>query len=490
MAKEENRGANQVRICCYVENYIAGGADMFLVYLINHWPRDEDEFILICNRSHDGLEQIFKKRLCRRHRLIELDIITMPILRPRVWRWVYSTLARLGIWLVRSRMARSGLKRLNNRSLPAKFSAKGQRGLNPANNIWISRETRRAIRQSLISFGTRVLFSGVRGVLFLSNYLLYIYYVWKLTRLFRWVNMDALILNNGGYPGAESCRAAVIAGRLARTGPIVMVVHNLAVNIQQTKSRLGCILEHFIDRYVDRHSTLVVVSEAAKRALQQNRRISQQPRLIYNGVRECLPAEHNSVNPHLEFDLPVDCRIVGMVSSFDPRKGHETLLGAAPDILAAVPDARFLILGKGSPERTQRIRDLITHYDLEVTVTLCGFRTNVIEYMRLFDVLVFPSTQYEGCPMVLLEAMSCGVPVVAADIGGVAEIVEHGHTGFIVPPENPEALATALIKLLQTPTLVRKMKEASYRRYRDHFSVARMAWDYENLLRSLTIVSR
>jgi glycosyltransferase involved in cell wall biosynthesis len=93
--------------------------------------------------------------------------------------------------------------------------------------------------------------------------------------------------------------------------------------------------------------------------------------------------------------------------------------------------------------------------------------------MYALDILVL-SSQWEGLPNVVLEAMAAGKPVVATNVGACAEVVVNGETGWIVPPQNPPALAEAVLRLLKDPELAGTMGRRGRRRVEEHFTVDKM----------------
>jgi glycosyltransferase involved in cell wall biosynthesis len=171
------------------------------------------------------------------------------------------------------------------------------------------------------------------------------------------------------------------------------------------------------------------------------------------------------------FGWPDTGGIVGMAAQFIPRKGHDTLLRAVPSILRDHPGTRFLLFGKGPlhQEMSRRVRET----GLEDAVHFPGFRKDLPALLPSLDLLVHPATM-EGLGIILLQAAASSLPVVATAAGGIPEAVVDGETGFLVPPENPEALAKAVSALLADPALARAMGEAARNRVLREFSVSRM----------------
>jgi glycosyltransferase involved in cell wall biosynthesis len=150
------------------------------------------------------------------------------------------------------------------------------------------------------------------------------------------------------------------------------------------------------------------------------------------------------------------------------RKGVEVLLEA----LRELPGARLLIAGDGEHRAALERRAGAS----TVFLGRCG-AAQVRELLRGAAALVVPSI-YEGMPLVVLEAMEAGVPVVASRVSGIPEVVEGGVTGWLVPPEDPEALAAALAQVLGDPEEARRRGEAGRRRVEERFrpAAAAKAW--------------
>jgi glycosyltransferase involved in cell wall biosynthesis len=113
-------------------------------------------------------------------------------------------------------------------------------------------------------------------------------------------------------------------------------------------------------------------------------------------------------------------------------------------------------------------------------VKFLGFRDDVPSLLQAMDVFVLPSLS-EGLPLSVLEALSLKKPVVASDVGGIPEIIENGVTGYLVPPENPEALAEKITLLLQNPERAAVIGQAGRRRVEEDFSLPRMIREHQSL---------
>lgn len=143
---------------------------------------------------------------------------------------------------------------------------------------------------------------------------------------------------------------------------------------------------------------------------------------------------------------------VGTMGRLDPDKGHDVFLRAARVVAERYPDARFLIAGHDPTGYRPHLQQLIAELGLERQAKLVGFVADVPAFMAELDVFVLAS-RTEGFGQVLVEAMAAGRPVVASAIAPITEIVTHGVTGLLVPPEDPRSLAEAIVQLLENPNL-------------------------------------
>jgi glycosyltransferase involved in cell wall biosynthesis len=169
-----------------------------------------------------------------------------------------------------------------------------------------------------------------------------------------------------------------------------------------------------------------------------------------------------------ELGLPVGGPVVGAIGGVTAKKGHVHLVRATASLLARVPDIRLVIVGL--PIDPEPVRRAIGEAGLEGRVLLAGYHPAAARLLPAFDVFALPSL-HEGMPLSLLEAMVLGIPVVAARVGGVPEVVTDGVDGLLVPPADDDALATALADLLLDGERPRVLAEAA-RSTAERFSLA------------------
>ena len=153
-------------------------------------------------------------------------------------------------------------------------------------------------------------------------------------------------------------------------------------------------------------------------------------------------------------------------------KDVETLIRAFAKVRVQCPGVHLLVVGDG-PYRP-RVESLVAELDLAAHVTLAGLRRDIPQTLAVSDVFVLSTTDGEGLPITILEAMSSGLPVVASDVTGVSEEVVHGETGLVVPPKDPLALSRELVDLLTAREEARAMGKRGRERIDEYFTMERM----------------
>lgn len=166
--------------------------------------------------------------------------------------------------------------------------------------------------------------------------------------------------------------------------------------------------------------------------------------------------------------------IVGSIGRLEPRKGHEDLIRAMPDILRQVPQATLRVAGHDPWGYGPTLQAVIADLGLAEAVQLVGFSHDVPAFLHALDIFALASRS-EGFGQVVIEAMAAGKPVVASRIAPLTEIVVDGDTGLLVQPENPKAFAEAIVWLLTHPETARRMGQCGRERVRQHFSAEHMA---------------
>jgi glycosyltransferase involved in cell wall biosynthesis len=154
------------------------------------------------------------------------------------------------------------------------------------------------------------------------------------------------------------------------------------------------------------------------------------------------------------------------------------LISAAQSLCCSIPEVMFLMVGDGT-ERP-RLQQQVREFGLEKHFLFLGRRSDIPELLACCNMAVLPS-ETESLPNAVLEAMSAGLAVVATSTGGTLEVIDDGVSGLLVPPQNPQLLAAAILRLLQDPQLARRLGIAGQERMRSHFSFDRLIAAFEEL---------
>ncbi len=280
------------------------------------------------------------------------------------------------------------------------------------------------------------------------------------------IDVRADVVHNHMYRAEIVGTKAVIAlGEAGHRRPwVISTVHSSRVRScedQEELQRLTSSIDH-----------LIVVSNAIDRKVVAEGRTAAPRSLIYNGI-DLVRYDHQEPCCTLrdEYGMEPTSPIVGVVGRLELEKGHPTLLEAWPHVLEACPSAYLLIVGEGS--RHEALRDIARAQGIERHVVFTGRRDDIPAVTAAFDVAVLPSYR-EAQGLTILEAMALSRPVVASNVGGIPEMIEDGVTGLLVPPQDPPALAAAIVRLLNDHQLADVLGRAGHDLVHDRFCVELM----------------
>ncbi|MCI0463519.1 MAG: glycosyltransferase [Gemmataceae bacterium] len=180
-------------------------------------------------------------------------------------------------------------------------------------------------------------------------------------------------------------------------------------------------------------------------------------------------------------------RIVGAAGRLSPEKGFDQLIDAVALVTRTAPDVGFVLFGDG-PLREALARRIVES-GLAGRFVLAGFRADVGRFLPHLDVGVLSSFT-EGLPVILLETMAAGVPVVSTAVGGTPEVIEDGVSGYLVPPGSPEALAQRILDMLADEAMRLEMGQRGQQRVRAEFTFAAQSVQYQRLFERLVAEGR
>jgi len=270
-----------------------------------------------------------------------------------------------------------------------------------------------------------------------------------------------------------------------RNGPqIVWGIHNLLRPADAPKRatrwamRLARSLSHI-------PAAIVCCSEAVRSVYQELGYPAAKLKVVENGVDtgRCRPDEQARREVRAELSIPPDADVVGMVGNYAPVKDFPCFLEAASQIARRRPDVHFVLAGKDVAAPNAELSEAIDRLELCGRAHLLGLRDDLPRVYNAFDVLACTSHN-EAFGLVVLEALSSGIPCVATDVGDLRRVV--GDCGRIVPVGDAGAAAAALLETLDKTHEQRcRISLAARRRAEEHYSAARMAEGYERIYRQL-----
>jgi len=268
---------------------------------------------------------------------------------------------------------------------------------------------------------------------------------------------------------AHTPRAAMLGGvASALTGvPLVYHVHSptLRDSTRPAQNWVNAIIER---ASMVQATALIAVSESMARHICQTRVDEKKIFVVHNGVPVAKPRP-------LRLTKQVEW-MLGMVALFRPRKGVEVLLRALAKLNLQGRSVRLRLVGKfETPEYEFKVKRLVDDIGVGDIVEWVGFSQDVVADLTHMDLFVLPSLFGEGLPMVVLEAMSVGVPVVTTRVEGIPEAIRDGLDGLVVGPGNPDDLAWAIARVMDGDADWETLRKNAIQRQADLFSDRAMA---------------
>jgi glycosyltransferase involved in cell wall biosynthesis len=407
-----------MKICIFTENHLKGGVDTFLINLINAWPDPNDTITLSCNSSHPGLETISQK--------VQRETIVHKYYR------FYAS----------------------------KFAA----------------------RQDKWGIGNLFLIRAFYVLTYrlLQYPILFPWYVFSLSLKFRKSDFDRLLVVNGGYPASLLCRSAVVAWRLSGKFSLAVLSFHSGALLSPDRYR---VFEDIIDKIVAESSSHVVTVSRNCLDTLNNRpafRNYKNSHIIHNGIEDPLNTSLNDV-----IELPKKSRsepYILMLATYEPRKGHKFLLESFQLVSNSFPNLKLSIYGFNTGNQKETVVNEISRLGLENLVELNDFTSETNDLVANARILVVPSQEYESFNLTIIEAMACGTPIVATDVGGMPEVLGDSEAGHTCPKDDSEAFANAILDILNNDALGIRMGMNGRQTFLDKYTGNVMAKKYRDLL--------
>lgn len=270
---------------------------------------------------------------------------------------------------------------------------------------------------------------------------------------------------------------------LPRRLPTRLVFGSRATAMDLTRYDWLSALTYKTEKWLSRRADLIIANadqvrdDAVARGLPAERMA-----VVYNGidVERMRPGRESGMRVRRSLGIGETDFVIGIVARLDPMKDHATFLRAAAGYLQKQPDVRFVCVGQGAAAYQEHLRGLAKTLGIESRVVWTGARTDMTDIYNAFDIATSSSAFGEGFSNAIGEAMACGIPVVATDVGDSRRII--GDSGEIVPIRQPEALAAAWARLKQRMAQDTQVGAFARARIVENFSVDAMVENTESLL--------
>ncbi|MCK4257000.1 glycosyltransferase family 4 protein [candidate division WOR-3 bacterium] len=283
-------------------------------------------------------------------------------------------------------------------------------------------------------------------------------------------------IKNGKYDivHTHTSKAGMVGRLAAKIDGVPVIIHtvhgwNFNDFMNPIKKNFYVLCERIAEKFTDK--IIVVTKEDIKKGFKEGIRNKEKYEVIRSGIdlEQFFPRECNTVLK-TELGLKKEDKVIGTVTRICPQKNIEDFIKIADIVSNKVPNSKFLIVGDG--KERNRIEAKIKKLQLEDRVFITGVRSDIPEILSIFDVFVSTSL-WEGLPRTIVEAIACGVPVIAYAVDGVREIIKNRKNGFLMPPKDVMRTSERVIQILNRPEIGEYMRNEA-RKSIDEFSVNKM----------------
>ncbi|MDO8872372.1 MAG: glycosyltransferase family 4 protein [Methanoregula sp.] len=331
----------------------------------------------------------------------------------------------------------------------------------------------------------KIFHKPVKGIinLLLIKYVYLFVNILNLRKIIRRTKIDILHINNGGYPGAYSAIAMVLAAKLCGIRRIVFVVNNIALGYHSPERWL----DYFFDRITIRGVAVFVTgSMYAGHQLHENLGVPQSKiTCIHNGIGGRVITEtREQVIKRL--GIPENRLVFSVIAILEERKGQMYLLRALKQFkdthgTSAMPFC--IIEGTGADEKA--LKCYVTEQGLENNVLFIPHEMQIFNLINASDFIVLPSIKNEDFPNIILESMSLSKPVIASDFSGIPEQIEHMNSGILVKPKDVSGLMDAIKIIVDSKDLRITLGKNAKMRFDNEFTEKIAIEHYSELYKHL-----
>ena len=287
-------------------------------------------------------------------------------------------------------------------------------------------------------------------------------FLMELRKLIRTLSPDIVQtwLRSANFWGRVAC---LLSGKDARIIASVRSVDEADIKM----------LEKWAERVLVKWTDFIISNTfASRQSIVNNKMPGKKVRVVYNGIEPGL-YDINDTKEEIKRQLAISQHrvLIGTIGRMMPQKNHTMFIRTAREILQERDNVHFVLVGDG--ELRPHIKAQISKYGLEDVFTLTGQRKDIPRLLKAFDIFVLTSL-WEGLPNVIMEAMCARLPVVATDVGGVPELINHGENGFLVPPNDTSSMVRAIKRLIDDQELRSRFGLAGRKTIEERFSLDQM----------------
>lgn len=295
-----------------------------------------------------------------------------------------------------------------------------------------------------------------------------LYDLWAFLRLFR-------LIKDGSYQivHTHTSKAGILGRLAARLAHVPVIVYTPHGSIFRPtffglpKRWFFALIERLAARWADK--IIVLCQSEVRDYLSHGIAPREKYVVIHIGINpdRFRQVQVNVARKKQELGLPEDSFVIGIIARLSPQKGHFGALEAFQKVHKEIPDAFLLIVGEGELE--EAIRQRVTSMGIEDRVVMTGYRKDIPEITRILDISFNPSL-WDSSPRSILEAVVCGVPVVATAVDGIPEMVSDGETGLLAPVGDTEAMAHCILRLKRDEKLRKRLTVMAGKRVQELFA--------------------
>lgn len=304
-----------------------------------------------------------------------------------------------------------------------------------------------------------------------------IYQAWKILCYARKNNF--ILLHSHGY------KFNILMGlfpRSLRAIPILSTLHGYVNAPRYSKMWVYEFLDKLFLPRID--ATVLVNSRMRDLKIIQGLNLSN----VYE-IPNGIPANNNYVDITNDLDvqkfLSTHPRIIGAVGRLSPEKGLCYLIEAFSKLHSIFPGLGLLIIGEGNERK--KLQKQVQEHDISQHVLMPGYRASIPSYLSKFDIYIMPSLT-EGLPITLLEAMLESIPIIASNVGGIPQVLDHGRYGKLVSPKRADQLFEAIEYMLNNSIQAKKIAIEGHQWVMNHYSVSSMEYAYRKLYFKLSSI--